>query len=98
MPNVLTKYETIYIIHPAQSEEDTEALVQKFKTLVESNATLMELDPWGRRRLAYPIAKQMEGHYVRMTFESGPDFPRELDRIYNITEGVLRSLIVKMPE
>ena len=45
--------------------------------------------------IAYPIQKQNEGHYTLINFKSSPEFTAELDRIYNITDGVLRSLIVK---
>ena len=69
-------------------------MVEKFKALVEQNGTLAEVDEWGKRHLAYPINDLNEGHYVLMTFSSKPEFPRELDRILRITDGVMRSLIV----
>ena len=78
--------------------EDTAALVEKFKALAESNATQVEVDEWGKRRLAYPIQDQNEGHYVRITFTAEPAFPAELDRIFRITDGVMRSIIVCLDE
>ena len=77
-----------------EPDEATAALVAKFKTLVEGKATLNEVDEWGKRRLAYPIQDLNEGYYVLMTFTAAPEFPRELDRIFRITDGVMRSLIV----
>ena len=70
------------------------ALVAKFKTLAEQNGSAVEVEEWGNRKLAYPINYKTEGYYVLMTFTSGPAFPRELDRMLRITDGIMRSLIV----
>ncbi len=94
MAKTTAKYETVYIIDPVLGEEGIPAIVAKFKDLVEANGTLGEIEEWGKRRLAYPINKLTEGYYVLMNFESQPDFPAELDRIYKITDGIMRSLII----
>ncbi len=94
MAKVNANYEAVYIINPTLGEEDTAALVEKFKTLVESHGTLAEINEWGKRRLAYPINDLMEGYYVLMTFSSAPAFPAELDRVFKITDGIMRSLII----
>lgn len=94
MAKLSANYETIFIIDPRKNEEDTTALVEKFKTLAETNATQVEVDLWGKRHLAYPINDQNEGYYVMMTFTSAPAFPAELDRIFRITDGIMRSIIV----
>ena len=75
-------------------EEATAALVGKFKSLIEANGTIDAIDEWGKRRLAYPINDETEGVYTVINFTSAPEFPAELDRVYKITEGVMRSLIV----
>lgn len=75
--------------------EKTEELIGKFKELIESNAELANVNRWGKRKLAYPINKEVEGEYVLFEFTSNADFPKELDRISQITDGVLRSMIVK---
>ena len=98
MAKLSAKYEAVYIIDPRKNEEDTAALVEKFKALAETHATEIEVDEWGKRRLAYPIQDQNEGHYVRMTFTATPAFPAELDRIFRITDGVMRSIIVCLDE
>ena len=98
MAKLSANYETVYIIDPRRTEEETAALVERFKTLAESHATQVEVDEWGKRRLAYPIQDQTDGHYVRMTFTAGPAFPSELDRIFRITDGVMRSVIVCLDE
>ena len=93
MAKISGKYEVLYIIDPAQGEEGIAALVEKFKALVEANGTLTSIDEWGKRRMAYPINDLMEGYYVLMTMDAKPEFPAELDRVFKITEGVMRSLI-----
>ena len=98
MAKLTGNYEVVYILNPNLGEEGTAAMVAKFKTLVESNGALAEVDEWGKRRLAYPINDLNEGYYVLMTFSSKPEFPRELDRILRITDGVMRSLIVSKDE
>ena len=75
------------------TEEETAALVEKFKALVEANGTLDEMEEMGKRKLAYEINFISEGYYVLVKFTSGPEFPAELDRVFGITDGVMRSMI-----
>ena len=91
MAKISAKYKVIYIIDPAVGEEGIAALVEKFKAMVEG--TIVSLDELGKRRLAYPINDLPEGYYVRMICECKPQFPAELDRVLNITEGVIRHII-----
>ena len=98
MAKINANYEAVYILDPALSEEQIAALVAKFKGVVEANGTVSEIDEWGKRRLAYPINHKNEGYYVLMTFESKTDFPAELTRIYNITDGIIRAIVVEQPE
>lgn len=97
MAKTVEKYEALYIIDPDLGEEGIAAIVEKFKTLVEAHGTIDEIDEWGKRKLAYLINDKPEGYYVLVKFTSGPDFPAELDRIFRITDGVMRSLITKRP-
>ena len=94
MAKISGKYEVLYVIDPTLGEEATAALVEKFKALVEANGTLTSIDEWGKRRLAYPINDLMEGYYVLMTFTAAAAVPAELDRVFRITDGVMRSMIV----
>ena len=98
MAKTSEKYELMYIIDPTLSEEDTAAIVEKFKALVEEHGTLDEMEEMGKRKLAYEINDMSEGYYVLVKFTSGPEFPAELDRLLGITDGVIRSLITKRPE
>ena len=90
---VTANYETVMIISMKKGEEGIQAIVEKFKALIEKHATLKNVDEWGKRKLAYLINKESEGYYVLFDFEA--EFPAELDRIYKITEGVMRSMIIK---
>ena len=94
MAKLNSNYEAVYILNPDLSEEQTAALVERFKSVVEANGTVTEVDEWGKRRLAYPIDDLTEGYYVLMTFTAAAAVPAELDRIFRITDGVMRSLIV----
>ena len=95
MAKISANYEVVYIIDPAQGEEAIAATVAKFQTLAEqNNAINVVVDEWSKRRLAYAIDYKTEGYYVLMSFTSGPEFPKELDRILGITEGIMRSMIV----
>ena len=91
-------YETVMVFSMKQGEDGIQALIEKFKALIEKHATLQSVDEWGKRKLAYLINKEAEGYYVLMNFESEAEFPAELDRIYKITDGVIRSLIIRKPE
>ena len=95
---VTANYETVMIISMKQGEEGIQALVERFKKLIEERATLKNVDEWGKRKLAYLINKESEGYYVLFDFESTAEFPAELDRRFRITEGVIRSLIIKKEE
>lgn len=95
MAEVINKYETIFVLDPSLSEEDTQALVDKFSSLIESAGTLENVDVWGKRRLAYPINDIEDGYYTLVEFSSKPDFPAELERVYGITDGVMRSIVIR---
>ena len=98
MAKTTEKYELMYIINPNLSEEETAAVVEKFKALVEQKGTLEEMEEMGKSKLAYEINYISEGYYVLVKFTSGPDIPAELDRVLGITDGILRSLITRRPE
>lgn len=88
------KYETIIIFDAKLTEEETKASVEKFKELIAANGTVEKVDEWGKRKLAYEIDKKTEGYYVLINFTSNTEFISELNRIYNITDSVIRHLTV----
>ena len=98
MAKVSANYEAMYIIDKDLGEEGIAAVVERFKSLIEANGTINEHEEWGVRKLAYLLNDKPEGYYVLVKFTSAPDFPAELDRIFKITDGVMRSLITVIPE
>ena len=92
----MQKYESMVVISTKQEEEVIKGLVEKFTSLISENGTLVSVDEWGKKRLAYMINKETEGYYVLYTFEAKPEFPAELSRRLKITEGLLRSMIIAL--
>ena len=88
-------YETLYVIDGTLSDEAIKALEDKFTALIAQHGTVIEVDTanWGKRRLAYPIEDKNEGYYVLTKFESSPEFPNELERVFGITEGIFRAVV-----
>ena len=94
----MAKYETMLVTTATLEEEASNALIGKFKSMIEANGTIDSVDEWGKKRLAYPINDEVEGVYTVIKFTSEPAFPAELDRVYKITDGVLRTMIVAEAE
>ena len=94
----LKDYEIVMVFSLSKVEEAVNALKTKFTDLISKNGTLGEVEDWGKKKLAYPINYEADGYYVLITFSSEESFPAELDRVINITDGVLRSLIVAKGE
>ena len=88
-------YETIFIVDSGLEEDAVKALVEKFTSLIAKNGTVESVDEWGKRRFAYEINDKTEGYYVLVDFTADGDFPKELDRQYRITEGILRTIIIR---
>ena len=92
----MNKYETIIIINPTLDDSTTASVVDRFETMINENGKVESKEVWGKRRLAYPIQKQSEGYYVLINFSSNPDFIEELNRVYNITDEIIKHIIVKL--
>ena len=95
MAEIINKYETIFVLDAALEEEAITALSEKFQKLIADNGTVESVDVWGKRKLAYPIDFKTEGYYVLVSFASNPEFPKELERIYGITDGVMRTITIR---
>jgi small subunit ribosomal protein S6 len=98
MAKLQANYELMYIIDVDLGEEQIAAMVEKFKTLIETHGTINELEEMGKRKLAYLINDKPDGYYVLVKFTSGPEFPAELDRVMKITDGIMRSMITVIGE
>ncbi|MCL1823999.1 MAG: 30S ribosomal protein S6 [Oscillospiraceae bacterium] len=95
MAKLSERYEAVVVFSVKDGEEAIPALVTKFSDLIkENNAELVNIDEWGRRKLAYEIDYETDGYYVLYHFNAKPDVPLEFERVINITDGVLRSMVV----
>lgn len=93
----MNKYETLFILNPSLDEEAINANVDKFKDVIQNGGGEVEnVDLWGKRKLAYEIKKVNEGFYVLVNFKSDAQLPKELDRVFRITDSVIRHLIVNL--
>ncbi len=96
MEKVICSYETLFVIKPDLTEEATAAVVNKFTALIADNGgTVENVNVWGKRRLAYPIEKHVEGYYVLVNFKSEANLPLELNRVFGITDEILRNIVVR---
>lgn len=91
-------YEIVMIFSVADGEEKAKSLSTRFQTMIEENATIDNVEEWGRRRLAYPIQDEPDGHYLLVNFTGDTTFPQELERVLSITDGVLRSMVIRLDE
>lgn len=92
-------YEAMFIVKPDLEEEAVEAVIAKFQGLVTGGGgTVTGIDRWGKRRLAYEIAGFMEGVYIVMAFSAEAAVARELERVFRITDEVIRHLVIRKGE
>ena len=92
----MRKYESVYILRPDFDEETIKSMVERFSNVViEQGGEVVKVDEWGIRRLAYPIEKYREGYYVVMNFHAEADVPKELERVFKITDGVMRYMVIR---
>ena len=91
----MNKYETIFIVDAELNEEARAPLLERFKGMVESNGQLESIDEWGTRRLAYPINDKLEGYYVYIAYNAPPEFPNELERVFKISDSILKFITIR---
>ncbi len=97
MENFNNYYESLFIADVSGGEDVLKASVAKFVGLIENNAeTVIEVNEWGKRRLAYPINDKPEGYYVVVTYKAEPDFPAEFERLAMIDETILRAMTIRL--
>ena len=94
MEKKIGSYETMFIVNPQLSEDDTKAIVEKFTALMAENGEIEQVNEWGKRRLAYPINDLMEGYYVLVNHKADTQFIKELTRLFNINENIMRSMTI----
>ncbi len=92
------QYRLITILSTAAGEEGIASLTDTIKAKIESGATIDAFDALGTRELAYEIEGQRNGYYVQTLFTADSEFPKEIERVLKITDGVIRYLIVRVGE
>lgn len=93
----MRQYETVGIIRTDAGDEIVKGIIQKAKTAVEGGGGRVDkVDEWGRRKLAYPINKKSEGYYFVITYTSGPEASKELERGLKYNEDVVRYQTVRL--
>lgn len=91
----MRNYETLFILQPSLDEEAIKANIEKFTGVIENGGGVVEnVDEWGRRKLAYPINKVNEGYYTLINFKANTELPKELERVFRITDGVMRFMVI----
>lgn len=91
----MRKYEAVFIFAPSVDEETRNGMVEKFKGIIETNGSLLGIDEWGSRKLAYEIDDLTEGYYILLNLEAESEVIDELTRVTKITEGIIRHMIVR---
>ncbi|MCB9758843.1 MAG: 30S ribosomal protein S6 [Alphaproteobacteria bacterium] len=92
-----TEYETIYIVKPEASEDILKAIQEKFNSIIERfEGHILNVDDWGKRKLAYPIKKNSKGHYVYVHYLAPTETIVELERNLRIDSNLMRFLSVKL--
>ncbi|MBQ8881812.1 MAG: 30S ribosomal protein S6 [Clostridia bacterium] len=92
----MNKYEVLYILDAKLDDGEKDALIERFKGVVETaNGTVESVDKWGVRKLAYEINFKNEGYYVLMNFSADANTPDDLERQMRITDGVMRFIVIK---
>lgn len=94
----MRKYEAMFIMKANLEEEKRNELINKFKSIIETDGEIVSADEWGNRKLAYPIQKLNDGYYVLIKFNAGTELPKELDRNFKISDDVIRHMIVNLEE
>ena len=91
----MTKYEGVFIFKPTLEEEVRNEMLERFKTIIEEDGTVDNVDEWGMRKLAYEIDDIGEGYYVLLEFHAGVKAIPEIDRVCKISDNLLRHMLVK---
>ena len=95
----MRKYETMFILSSEFTKEQIPEKVERFTTVITNGGGQIDkVTEWGKRRLAYEVKKQREGFYVLVHFTAEPDVVKELERIFRISEEVIRYLVVRLEE
>ena len=94
----MNKYESVIIINPNLEAEAIKGLIEKISNLINNNGTVASVEEIGKKKLAYEIKKNKEGYYIIIKFEAKPELITELERVYRITDEIIKFIVVKEEE
>ncbi|MEA3423938.1 MAG: 30S ribosomal protein S6 [Bacillota bacterium] len=94
----MKNYETMFILKPNVEEEQRNAVIEKFKNIIDEGGEIVSVDEWGIKKFAYEIKKLKEGYYVLINFKSDSDVLNELERNYRISDDVIRFIVINLDE
>lgn len=95
----MRRYETIAILKPSLAEDDLKAVIDRSTSIIEGfTGSMIKLDRWGLKKLAYPIGKELQGYYLYLQYAGTPEAVNELERIYRIDDRVIKFLTVKLQD
>ena len=88
-------YEVVFLVHPDQSDQ-VPGMIERYQALIErGNGVVHRLEDWGRRQLAYPIAKIHKAHYIMLNIEVDADTLKELESAFRFNDAVIRNLVIR---
>lgn len=91
----MNQYETIFIMNNQIAKEEQKTVIERITNYIKENGKIVKEDDIGARKLAYEIKKQKEGYYYLVEFEANPSVIDELQRIYRITDAVLKFMTIR---
>ena len=94
----MNRYETVFIINPSVEDAGVKELIQKFSNIINNDGKVESVEELGMKKLAYEIKKNSEGIYVLINFEANPALIKELERVYRITDEVIKFIVVRKDE
>ena len=95
----MNKYELALVVNAKIEDDARAAVIEKVKEMITRfGGNVTDVDEWGKRRLAYEINDRTEGFYYLVNFKADSEFPKELERQYKITEGILRTIVIRKDE
>jgi small subunit ribosomal protein S6 len=96
-PEQVRNYELVLVIHPEVAEDKVDALVENIsQPITKAGGEVVEVERWGKRRLAYPIKKATEGNYLRLVISSAASATKEMTQRLRISEDVLRHILINL--
>ncbi len=95
----MPQYESIFIVRPSLTDEETDKVVEKVKGVLQrTGASVVKQENWGKKRLAYEVRRERKGTYIYLNFTSPGDTVAELERSYRIEDAVIKFMTIKLEE